>query len=37
MHFAKLLDRVQQGEEITITRNRRPVARLIPAPRARTF
>lgn len=29
-HFAKLLTRVEQGEEITITRRGVPVARLIP-------
>lgn len=29
-----LLDRVEQGEEIVITRHGRPVARLAPSPRA---
>jgi prevent-host-death family protein len=29
-HFAALLDRVQKGERITITRNGRPAAILIP-------
>ena len=28
--FGALLDRVQQGEEIVITRHGRPVARLVP-------
>jgi prevent-host-death family protein len=28
-----LLDRVEQGEEVTITRHGRPVARLVPANR----
>jgi prevent-host-death family protein len=31
-HFANLLNRVEQGEVLTITRNRRPVAVLTPAP-----
>jgi prevent-host-death family protein len=29
--LSALLDRVEQGEEITITRHGRPVARLVPA------
>jgi prevent-host-death family protein len=29
-HLARLLDRVARGEEIQITRNGRPVARLVP-------
>ncbi|HEY5105510.1 MAG TPA: type II toxin-antitoxin system prevent-host-death family antitoxin [Caulobacteraceae bacterium] len=29
-HFAQLLDRVERGEELTITRHGRPVARLAP-------
>lgn len=29
-HLAALLDQVEQGEEITITRRGRPVARLVP-------
>ncbi len=29
-HLAELLDRVERGEEITITRHGRPVARLLP-------
>jgi prevent-host-death family protein len=29
-HLPKLLDRVARGEEIRITRNGRPVARLVP-------
>ena len=32
-HFSQLLERVAQGEEITITKHDRPVARLIPAGR----
>jgi prevent-host-death family protein len=31
MHFARLLERAERGEEITITRRGRPVARLGPA------
>jgi len=31
-HLPKLLDRVARGEEIQITRNGRPVARLVPEP-----
>lgn len=35
-HLAQLLDRVAGGEEITITRHGKPVARLVPAdPAAR--
>ncbi|HEV2363234.1 MAG TPA: type II toxin-antitoxin system prevent-host-death family antitoxin [Caulobacteraceae bacterium] len=30
-HFAQLLDRVEKGEELTITRHGRRVARLAPA------
>lgn len=30
-HLASLLDRVEQGEELVITRRGRPVARLVPA------
>ena len=29
-HLSELLDRVAEGEEITITRNGKPVARLVP-------
>ena len=32
-HFSQLLARVAKGEEITITRHERPVARLVPAGR----
>ncbi len=32
MHLPQLLDRVARGEEIPITRNGRPVARLVPEP-----
>jgi len=31
--LSKLLDRASQGEEVVITRNGRPVARLVPAQR----
>jgi prevent-host-death family protein len=31
-HFSKLLDRVSKGEEITIAKAGRPVARLVPLP-----
>ena len=30
-HLPQLLDRVARGEEITITRHGKPVARLVPA------
>lgn len=30
-HFAELLSRAERGEEITITRRGKPVARLVPA------
>ena len=30
-HFSQLLDRAAGGEEITITRRGKPVARLVPA------
>jgi prevent-host-death family protein len=29
-HLARLLDKVERGETITITRHRKPIARLIP-------
>ncbi len=32
-HFSQLLERVARGEEITITKHDRPVARLVPADR----
>ncbi|MGO8678831.1 MAG: type II toxin-antitoxin system Phd/YefM family antitoxin [Limisphaerales bacterium] len=32
-HFSQLLERVVKGEEITITKHDRPVARLVPAER----
>ena len=35
-HLAQLLDRVARGEEILITRNGRPVARLVPEPAMQT-
>lgn len=31
-HLAELLDRVESGEKITITRRGKPVAQLIPVP-----
>lgn len=34
--LSKLLDRAERGEEITITRNGRPVAKLVPATTRRT-
>ena len=30
-HLAELLDKVQAGEQVTITRHRRPVAKIVPA------
>jgi prevent-host-death family protein len=30
-HLSGLLDQVEQGEEITITRHGRPIAKLVPA------
>jgi len=30
-HLSDLLDRVERGEEITITRHGKPVAKLVPA------
>jgi prevent-host-death family protein len=35
-HFSELLERVERGEEVTITRHGAPVARLVPAHRKRT-
>jgi prevent-host-death family protein len=35
-HLPQLLDRVARGEEIQITRNGRPVARLVPEPAEET-
>ncbi len=32
--FSELLERVSQGEEITITRHEKPVARLVPVTRS---
>ena len=34
-HLPRLLDRVAQGESLTITRHRKPVARLVPMPHDR--
>ena len=33
IHLSKLLERVERGEEITIARGGRPVARLVPVTR----
>jgi prevent-host-death family protein len=35
-HFAELLERVEAGDEITITRHGNPVARLVPVRRQST-
>jgi len=32
-HFSQLIERVSKGEEITITKHDKPVARLVPADR----
>lgn len=32
-HLSKLLDRVEKGERITITKHGRPVAELVPVPK----
>jgi len=32
--FSELLERVRQGEEITITRHDKPIARLVPTQRS---
>ena len=34
-HFSKLIERVQQGEEIVIVKAGRPVARLVPVRQRR--
>ena len=34
-HLARLLDEVEQGKSITITRHGKPVARLVPMPAKR--
>lgn len=31
-HLGELLDRVERGESVTITRHGRPVAQLVPTP-----
>ncbi|MGD9635519.1 MAG: type II toxin-antitoxin system Phd/YefM family antitoxin [Pirellulales bacterium] len=36
VHFSELLQQVEQGHEITITRHGTPVARMIPAQRLHT-
>lgn len=35
-HFSELLERVAEGEEITITRHGSPVARLVPVKKRTT-
>ncbi|NLE57680.1 MAG: type II toxin-antitoxin system Phd/YefM family antitoxin [Planctomycetes bacterium] len=35
-HFSELLERVESGEEVTITRHGSPVARLVPVKRSVT-
>lgn len=35
-HFAELLDRVEDGAEVTITRNGSPVAKVVPVKRKST-
>ena len=35
-HFSELLERVENGEEVTITRHGSPVARLVPVKRSVT-
>lgn len=34
--FAELLERVENGEEVTITRHGSPVAKIVPVRKART-
>lgn len=35
-HFSKLLERVEGGEEVTITRHGSPVAKLVPVKKTAT-
>lgn len=35
-HFSELLERVESGEQLTITRHGKPVARLVPAKQSVT-
>jgi prevent-host-death family protein len=35
-HFSELLERVENGEEVTITRHGSPVARLVPVKKSVT-
>jgi prevent-host-death family protein len=35
-HFSQLLERVESGEEITITKHGTPVARMVPVKKAST-
>jgi prevent-host-death family protein len=34
-HLSRIVDRVEQGEEIVLTRHGRPVARIVPFPQPR--
>ena len=36
-HLSRYLERVQAGEELTVTDRGRPVARLVPVDSAKTF
>lgn len=36
-HLSRLLDQVEAGEEVVITRRGKPVARLVPEPKSTTF
>jgi prevent-host-death family protein len=35
-HFSELLERVEEGEEVTITKHGSPVARMVPVRRVTT-
>jgi len=35
-HFSELLERVERGEEVTITRHGAPVAKMVPVKRTTT-
>ena len=35
-HFSEILERVEKGEEITVTRHGTPVARIVPVQRKST-
>jgi prevent-host-death family protein len=36
-HFASVVSRAEAGEEIVVTRNGKPVARIVPLPPVQTF